>query len=594
MSQAQRVVIVGAGSAGCVLAARLSENRDREVVLIEEGDWLDTTLPGDDQLLGGSAPAAGSADLPRPAGGPSVGPSAGPSVGSVGGVRNLGSLSSAFDPAISRSWDVMDAADNTINLRSGRVVGGSSAVNGGYFIRATGSDLTEWANVAGPGYSPDGLAPHFAKVENDLDFGDQPGHGSSGPVPVERDSDPLDRVSEAFRDATLAWGASYEADKNALDDAGDRTPPLTAGASALSDGWGTATATGGRGTVRMTGAAGIGPVPFNSSSGVRADMARCYLAPVIDVRPNLKVMTNTRATRVLLQGSVAVGVEVVGSGERPVAIGADLVILAASAIGSPGLLLASGIGPADDLRGSGVDPQVDLPGVGANLFNHPTVELGFQPAATARGGAEPSGAGSSFMQLALHTSAAAGGPGDFELMATRRPYGVVTGQRPGDTALSIRTTLLRPSGRGSVRLAPTGGSASRTNGLVISHRPTANHDDREALRSAVRLGDELLRSPAFRKLIDSRSGPTAAQLVSDAELDGWIRVNTGLSFHQMGTCAMGAVDDIAVVDSGFRVRGVDRLAVVDASVIPVGLSRGPAATVVALAEAAAAVLGAPT
>ncbi|MGB6059285.1 MAG: GMC oxidoreductase, partial [Microthrixaceae bacterium] len=429
----------------------------------------------------------------------------------------------------------------------------------------------EWAKVAGPGYSTVGLSPHFAKVERDLDFGDEPGHGSSGPVPVERDFDPLHPVSEAFRDATLAWGASYEADKNALNGAGDRT----------------------------TGAAGVGPVPFNSSSGVRADMATCYLAPVIDVRPNLKVMTNTRTTRVLLHGSIAVGVEVVGQGQRPASVGADLVILAAGAIGSPGLLLASGIGPADDLRRSGVDPRVDLPGVGASLFNHPTLELGFQPTAAARGGAGaldgahvgPSGAGSSFMQLALHTSVAAGGPGDFELMATRRPYGVVTGQRSGDTTLSVRTTLVRPSGRGSVRLAPPGERASRTPGLAISHRPTANRHDREALRAAARLGDELLRSPEFRELIEARSGPTAGQLGSDTELDRWIHANAGFAFHQMGSCPMGTVDDIAVVDPGFRVRGVDRLAVVDASVIPVGLSRGPAATVVALAEVAATVLG---
>ncbi|MGB3411848.1 MAG: GMC family oxidoreductase N-terminal domain-containing protein [Microthrixaceae bacterium] len=559
MSQSQRVVIVGAGSAGCVLAARLSENRDREVVLIEEGDWANT----------------------------------------AGDSRSRGSLSSAFDPVTSRSWDLIDTGGRKIGLRSGRVVGGSSAVNGCYFIRPTGPDLIEWAGVAGPRYSTAGLARHFAKLESDRDFGDDPGHGSSGPVPVERDSDPLHPVSEAFRDAALAWGAIYEPDKNALDDAGDRTAPRVAGASGPPDGTGPGEVSGTWGTVGATGAGGIGPVPFNSRSGVRADMATCYLAPLIDVRPNLKVMTNARTTRVLLKGSAAVGVEVIDLGGRSVAIGADLVILAAGAIGSPGLLLTSGIGPADDVRRSGVDPVVDLPGVGANLFNHPTVELSYQPTSAMLGGSGTSDVGGpgdsdvgpSFMQLALHTSTATGGPGDFELMATRRPYGVVTGQRTGDTALSIRTTLLRPSGRGTVRPAPLAGGRDPATELVIAHRPTANASDRQALRAAVRLGDEILRSSAFRKLIDFRSGPSAQQLASDAELDGWIRANAGFSFHQMGTCAMGTVDDIAVVDPEFLVRGVDRLAVVDASVIPVGLSRGPAAAVVALAEAAAEVLG---
>ncbi len=538
MSSPGRIVIVGAGSAGCALAARLSENPDREVVLIEEGDWF--------------TPSTGLSTL-----------------------RGQGSLALAFDPERSRSW-VVDTGSRSVDLRGGKGVGGSSAVNGCYFVRAHERDLTDWASVAGPDYSPSAFSGLYAKTETDLDFGGTAGHGNSGPVPVKRDSTALHPVSEAFLAEARGRGASYEPDLNRPD----------TGHVAQAHG------RGGDGSLRAV----IGPVPFNSRDGLRADMATCYLGetPSGESRHNLKVMTRVRTARVVLRDGAATGVEVVRGGER-VVIRADQVVLCAGAFGSPALLFASGIGPANMLRAAGVKPLVDLPGVGASLFNHPTIDLGYAPRSRVLGDGDRESAATNFMQLALYTSAgptthASAGPGIVEIMATRRPYGSATSLDPGDATLSFRVTLMDPIGRGTLRPAP-GGAASDQSGLTIAHDPLATGRDRAVARSAVRLADEFLRSARFEPLVASRFGPSVDQIGSDDQLDLWLRDSVTFAFHQMGTCAMGAMDSPeSVVDPRFRVRGVDRLAVVDASVIPVPLTRGPAATVVALAELAAGVL----
>ena len=486
------VVVVGAGTSGCALAARLAE-AGRTVLLLEAG-------PGE------SVPESADATTMRAA---------------VPGSPAAVEVPAELTATVSRS------------VVRGRGVGGSSAVNGSYFIRATPADCDGWGV---PEWSWDAVLPAFRRLETDLDYGDLPLHGNAGPVPVQRPrgGHPL---ADAFAAAAAELGFPDEPDKNA------------------------------------DGPPGYGPVPLNVSGGVRVNAAMAYLSPRRGLR-GLTVRGGVHVRRVMIERGRAVGVETPDGIVR-----AAEVVLSAGAVGSPHLLLLSGVGPAGQLRSAGIPVAADLPGVGSDFTDHPNVYVGYRPARPL-----PLPPGGLPLHGVLHaTSAGSSVPGDLEILPWLTPFSAITGG-PGGDELAVGVGLQRGRSRGRLILA--GGDPLTQPRLEYGY--LADDDDRRRLREGVRLTVELLRSRAFGALVAGRSGPPDDVLDRDAELDAWIRFHLGTAVHLAGTARMGPHSDPgAVVDQRLRVRGVEGLRVVDTSVMPQVTTRGPAATAVMIGERAA-------
>lgn len=491
------VVVVGGGSAGAVLAARLSERADRSVLLLDAGDDV-IDAPGP-VLDGGSLPGSDAAWVDR--------------YGATLGRGRPGTL-----------------------VR-GRLLGGGSAVNGGYFIRGTASDHDSWFGAADPLWSSRAVLPSYIRAEHDLDLGATELHGADGPIPVRRGPRrDADDVTSAFHVACGAMGAVEEPDKN---------------------GW---------------EAPGHGPVPRNVVDGVRFNTAMAYLGPARD-RPNLEIRTRSRALRVVVDAGHAVGVEVQDEHGTAV-VRADRVVLSAGAIATAQLLLLSGVGPADELRSAGVPVVVDSPGVGSRTSDHAAIDLTFEPVDTTdhRGG---------IVDGAWHGAIDVDGAAHpFEILALRRSYGRSTGDDPSDTRLHLRLSPMQPRARGTLRLR----TADPTHPPQIDLGHLGDPTDRRVMRALVRLGAELLSSAPMRAVVAERLDPIGPDTTDEA-IDRFVDGALDTSMHLSGTAPMGPdTDPTAVVDRRCRVRGVEGLWVVDTSILPVVPSRGPAATAVMLGE----------
>lgn len=505
MAEHWDVVVVGAGTAGCPLAARLAD-AGRRVLLLEAGvDHREVPA----ELRDGSTLRAAVSGHPA-------------------------------------NWDLpgLLPGGRRIRVPRGRVVGGSSAVNAGYFVRPTPDDAAGWAAAGNDLWSWENLLPALRRLESDRDFGDRPGHGADGPVPVVRPAGgpPL---AEAFGRATEELGLPAEPDKNA-------------------------------------GAApGYGPLPRNVVGGRRISTADAYLAPRRG-HPGLTVRGGVQVLRVLVERGRAVGVRTTAGDLR-----ADEVVLTAGAVGSAHLLLLSGVGPAAALGAAGVELLVDAPGVGEGCTDHPLV---YVPFSAAEGTA--AAPGRSPLHGVLHvTSDGAEVPGDLEVLPWLAPFAqVMTGRpAPAGEPVEIGVGLQRTAGRGRLVLAD--GDPARP--PVAEYRHLAEEADRRRMREGVRLTAELLHTAALASVGTPAGGLTGAVLADDAALDGWIGGRLTTAVHLAGTARMGPESDpSAVVDQELRVRGVEGLRVADTSVLPRVPSRGPAASAVLVGERAAELMGA--
>ncbi|MDA1127905.1 MAG: mycofactocin system GMC family oxidoreductase MftG [Chloroflexi bacterium] len=440
-----------------------------------------------------------------------------------------------------------------IHVAQGRVIGGGSSINGQAMQRGFPEDFDAWAALGNDEWSYSKVLPFFRKSENDLDIRDD-FHGTEGPMPVRRrQTGPWPDIQKAFQEACLKAGFSANEDTNGANPAG------------------------------------VGVSPSNNLDGMRMSAAMTYLGPMRHCL-NLTVRGGVLVRKILIQDSKAVGVEAESGGEI-FTVEADRVVLSSGAIKSPHLLMLSGVGPKDQLEQFGIPMLHELPGVGQNLFNHLSVHVAFK----VKEGKTLSGDVDA-IHFSLHYTAQGSSAANDMVLRTNpvvdereervpglRTKYVTDGVSPEEVA-RISCTLGLPDGSGQVRLA----SADPAVQPSFNYQYLQNPNDAKRVRDGVRMAAELLESDAYKEVADYRINPKDDILADDDALDLWIRQNVGTARHVSGTCKMGSDSDpMAVVDQYCRVKGVQGLWVVDASVMPrVPRSGGAHATVLMIAERA--------
>lgn len=519
-------VVVGAGSAGAVIAARLTEDPKVSVILLEAG--------GRDRNMWLHIP--------------------------------LGYGKTMTDASVNWMYKTEpepNCGGREIFWPRGKVLGGTSAINGLVYIRGQAEDFDHWRQLGNQGWSYADVLPHFKRAEGNVRGADEL-HGGDGPLGVaDLAPHPL---CEAFIEGAIQAGVPRNPDFNGKSQEG------------------------------------VGYFQLTTRGGLRSSTAVAYLKPARG-RPNLTVVTGAHATRIVFEGSRAVGVAYRREGaEREVRAGRE-VVLSGGAINSPQLLMLSGIGPAAHLKSHGVAVRHDLPGVGENLQDHYQARCIFRctrpvtlndvmrsPLKKIRTGLD---------WLTRRQGMLTIGAGTVGMFARTRPglatpdveYHIIlfSADRPGGglhkfSGFTVSVCQLRPDSRGTIRLKsadPMAPPAIRPNYL-------AEEADWRMLVEGMKLTRRIARTEALRPWIEAEHQP-GDQVRTDDELLDYIRRAGTTIFHPAGTCKMGP-DPMAVVDARLRVHGIAGLRVADASIMPTVVSGNTNAACVMIGEKAAAML----
>jgi len=495
-------IIVGAGSAGCVLAHRLTEDPATSVLLLEAG--------GNDDLV---------PEIHDP-------------------TKALELTHTAVD------WAYTTEEEPHLNHRKlpwprGKVLGGTSSINYMVYVRGNRHDFDQWQALGNEGWGYAEVLPYFKKAEN-WERGASAYHGVGGPLNVV-EPPAINPLTEAFIEAGVELGWSRNADTN----------------GASQEGFGTF-----QSTIR---------------DGRRHSTAVGYLHPVMS-RPNLTVWTDTLATRVLFEGTRAVGVAFLKEGSQQQVHAQKEVILSGGTINSPQLLLLSGVGPAERLQQLGIRVVADVAGVGENLQDHPAVVTYYttNPSYSAFGGLAESG------NAFVKTRADLPEP-DLQLIFGPFFLPPVVGQ-----GYTVVVALATPHSRGRLTLR----SPDPRQHPAIFANYLAMPEDTEKLVMGIQLVRRLNQTKALAPFYQEAAHP-GAQLQRAEELVAFVRNTTQSFYHPVGTCKMGH-DALAVVDEQLRVRGTAGLRVVDASIMPTIVNGNTNAATIMIGEKAADLIKAAT